>query len=229
MTIAWIKRLSLSIIGTAILITAISGCGSSCCAGEEALPPAIKLEKPDTTGGMPLMQALAERHSERQYADKDLSLEHLSGLLWAVNGINRQNGNRTVPTAMNRQEIDVYVFLKSGVYYYNPKENQLEPVAAGDQRAATGSQDFVAKAPVNLVYVSNGSRVNNDTRPASERLYSAMNIGHCSQSAYLYAASNKMAAVIRGMVDASKLATILKLNPNSVAMAAQSVGYAVEK
>ena len=71
------------------------------------------------------MKALSDRHSDREYADKELSLQDLSDLLWAANGINRPDGKRTAPSALNKQDIDIYVIMKEGAYLYDTKTNSL--------------------------------------------------------------------------------------------------------
>ena len=119
----------------------------------------IKLNSPDKNRGCSVMKALSDRHSDREYADKELSLQDLSDLLWAANGINRPDGKRTAPSALNKQDIDIYVIMKEGAYLYDTKTNSLQPLAKGDHRAAVaGSQDFVKSAPVSLVLVSDLSR-----------------------------------------------------------------------
>ena len=70
----------------------------------------IKLPKPNLNRTGAVMKALSERHSTREYASKALSLADLSDLLWAANGINRkESGMRTAPSALNKQDVDVYV------------------------------------------------------------------------------------------------------------------------
>ena len=111
---------------------------------------AIKLSSPDKNRGSSIMKALSDRHSDREYAAKELSLQDLSDLLWAANGINRPDGKRTAPSALNKQDIDIYVIMKEGAYLYDAKANSLQPIAKGDHRAAVaGSQDFVKSAPGN--------------------------------------------------------------------------------
>lgn len=123
---------------------------------------AIKLSSPDKNRGSSIMKALSDRHSDREYAAKELSLQDLSDLLWAANGINRPDGKRTAPSALNKQDIDIYVIMKEGAYLYDAKANSLQPIAKGDHRAAVaGSQDFVKSAPVSLVLVSDLSRFGN--------------------------------------------------------------------
>ena len=110
----------------------------------------IKLPEPEMTGGLPLMQALKERHSTREFSPKPLPEQVLSNLLWAAAGVNRPaSGKRTAPSAMNWQEIDIYVVLAEGVYRYDARQHALLLVSKEDLREATGMQDFVAEAPVN--------------------------------------------------------------------------------
>lgn len=94
----------------------------------------IKLDSPDKNRGSSVMKALSDRHSDREYASKELSLQDLSDLLWAANGINRPDGKRTAPSALNKQDIDIYVIMKEGAYLYDAKANSLQPIAKGDHR-----------------------------------------------------------------------------------------------
>jgi len=107
--------------------------------------PRIALPAPDKSGGMPLMEAIAKRHSSREFAARELPPPLLSSLLWAAN-VNRADGGRTAPSAMNAQEIDVYVALPSGAYLYDARTNALELIAGSDLRRVTGYQDFVDEA-----------------------------------------------------------------------------------
>ena len=100
---------------------------------------AIKLSSPDKNRGSSVMKALSDRHSDREYAAKELSLQDLSDLLWAANGINRPDGKRTAPSALNKQDIDIYVIMKEGAYLYDAKANSLQPIAKGDHRCCRQS------------------------------------------------------------------------------------------
>lgn len=113
----------------------------------------ISLPLPIKQGGLPLMEALARRHSSRDFAHEPLPLPLLSNLLWAAYGTNRADGGRTAPSALNAQEIEVFVALPSGAYRYDAAANQLHLVAASDLRSVTGYRDFVDEAPLDLVYV----------------------------------------------------------------------------
>jgi nitroreductase len=184
----------------------------------------IQLLKPQTDGGMPLMQALKARSSSRSYSSKKLPLQVLSNMLWAAWGINRPDGKRTAPSAMNLQEIDVYVALEEGLYLYDAKANMLKPVLAGDIREATGGQPFVKDAPVNLVFVADYTKL--DRMSARDRdFYSAANTGFISQNVYLFCASEGLSTVVRAYIDKPALAKAMKLRPDQKIILAQSVGY----
>ena len=98
----------------------------------------MELPAPTKSGGMPLMQALNERHSSKMsYSGAALSPQQLSDLLWATWGVNRADGRRTAPTAMNRQDVRVYVALENGVWLYDA-DNALVKVLEGDWRGQMG-------------------------------------------------------------------------------------------
>ena len=188
------------------------------------VPATIPLPKATTTGGMPLMQALNARQSGRAFSPEKLSPQALSNLLWAAYGVNRSDGRRTAPSANNRQTIDVYVVLVEGAYLYHPKEHRLDLVVAGDLRAATGQQPFVAQAPLNLVYVADYAKMA-ETPDLTKTLYSAAETGFIGQNVYLYCASECFSTVIRAMVDRDALAKALHLRPEQKIMLSQTVGY----
>jgi SagB-type dehydrogenase family enzyme len=185
----------------------------------------IKLPAPQTTGGMPLMQALQARHSTREFSRRKLPLQVLSNLLWAAFGVNRpESGKRTAPSAMNRQEIEIYVATAEGLYVYDAQGNKLRPVLSEDVRAATGTQSFVGEAPVNLIYVADLAKAG---RPSTEAgtLYMGADTGVIAQNVYLFCASEGLAVVVRGSVDRPALAETMKLRPDQKIILAQTVGY----
>lgn len=139
-----------------------------------ATAPSVALPKPQMQGGIPLMQAIALRRSDREFAPTPLPQQVLSDLLWAAFGINRPEGHgRTAPTAMGAQEIDVYVALPDGLYIYEPFAHALSLVAGVDARKVTGFQDFVDDAPLDLVYVADHAHM--DKVPSDQRdAYSAV-------------------------------------------------------
>jgi SagB-type dehydrogenase family enzyme len=184
-----------------------------------------KLPPPHTTGGMPLMQALKERHSTREFSAKPLSAQVLSDLLWAASGVNRpDSGKRTAPSARDRREIMIYVAMADGAYAYAPEAHTLQRVVARDLRALTGQQDFVVTAPVNLVYVADLNRMG-DASAEDKTRYAAADTGFIAQNVYLFCAANGLGAVVRGLVDREALGAALGLAPHQQIVLAQTVGY----
>jgi SagB-type dehydrogenase family enzyme len=198
--------------------------------GEEAAPVqessslTIELPQAQTTGGKPLMQALKQRKSNREFSDKELPQQVLSDLLWAAFGINRpDSGKRTAPSAYNLQEVDIFVAMQKGLYVYEPKQHTLKPVSKEDIRGVTGKQDFVAIAPVNLIYVADYSRM--EKAGDEKDLYSAIDTGFIAQNVYLYCASEGLATVTRGWVDKEALGKSMNLGPEQRIVLTQTVGY----
>lgn len=187
--------------------------------------PAIQLPAPVKEGGKPLMQVFAERHTSREFSTDALPPQTLSNLLWAAYGINRpENGHRTAPSAMNKQETTVYVFLQEGVYEYDAAANVLNPVIAGDYRSMAGKQDFVKDAPVNLVYVADFTKMGEGAAEDHQR-YAYADAGFIAENVYLFCASENLSCVVRAWVDPEQVASTLKLRPEQKVLLAQTVGY----
>ncbi|MEE4198334.1 MAG: SagB/ThcOx family dehydrogenase [Bacteroidales bacterium] len=185
----------------------------------------MKLPEPDKTGGMPLMQAINERHSARNFADRDLSEQQLSELLWAAYGINRpESGKHTIPTSRNRQDIEVYLTTSEGVFKYLPEQHALLVMDNRDQREVSGLQDFVKVAAVNLIYVSDFDKLGNSSDDI-KTMTAATHCGFIGQNVYLYCASEGLISVFRAMVDKEKAATMLQLEGNKKVIYSQSVGF----
>jgi len=191
---------------------------------QQEMAKPMKLLRPQMTGGMPLMEALKARQTQREYSSEKLSEQMLSNLLWAAFGINRpDSGKRTAPSAMNMQEISIYVATADGLYLYDAKENALIPIFSEDIRAATGPQPFVKDAPVNLVFVADFAKMRGSEE--NKVFYSATDTGFISQNVYLFCASEGLATVVRGYVERDKLAEVMKLRGDQKIVLAQTVGY----
>ena len=201
-----------------MLIVALISAG--CLLAQDLKP--IGLPPPQTDGGRPLMQVLKDRKTTRDFTADKLSPQMLSNLLWAAFGVNRPDGRRTAPSAMNRQEIDIYVATADGLSVYNAQANRLEPVSAQDIRAATGTQAFVATAPLDLVYVADLAKAGSE--PDAD-LYTAADTGFIAQNVYLFCASEGLATVVRGSIDRASLGKAMKLRPEQKIILAQTVGY----
>jgi len=204
------------------LLSAAVLSGTSAQAADEA--PVMQLPAPKMSGGMPLMQALKLRHSTREYSDRALPLPVLSELLWAAFGVNRPSGDRTIPYWRHIMVIDVYAAMADGVWFYDPKAHLLRKHLNADIRAVTGMQDFVAGAPLNLVYVAHGERMH-DVPPTDRRLYASVDAGFIGQNVYLFCASEGLATVFRAALDYKKLEKAMQLEDEQFVTFAQTVGY----
>lgn len=200
-----------------LLCVCVLGSFADCSRAEEG---DLVLPEPVKTGGMPLMEALANRASCRDFSAREVDAQTLSDLLWAAWGINRPDGRRTAPSALNKQEITLYVILKSGVYTYDAPANALRLVVSGDKRDLAGTQEFTHSAPVTLVYVADSAR---QASPSAE--YAAAGAGFIGQNVYLFAAANGMATVFRASIDRNGIRKCFGLADSQIPLFAQSVGY----
>lgn len=185
----------------------------------------ISLLPPQMTGGRPLMEVLKDRKSSREFRREELPPQILSNLLWAAFGVNRSNsGKRTAPSAVNWQEIDIYVATADGLYLYDAMKHMLVPVLEKDIRSETGTQAFVKDAPLNLIFVADYTKMDR-ARDEQKDFYSATDTGFIGQNVYLYCASEGLATVVRGLVDRDALSTTMKLRGDQKIILAQTVGY----
>lgn len=175
------------------------------------------LPEPQTTGGKPLMQVMNERKSSRDYQENQtVTKQDLSNMLWAAWGITH-DGKRTIATAMNRQELVLYVVTPTEVSRYNPEANTLTVVNTGDFRKYSTMQDFAAITPINIVLVV-------DTSKQSKPEFQGYTAGAASQNIYLYCAQAGLKSVVRAGFDAENLPQVLKLSSNERIMFVQTVG-----
>ena len=185
----------------------------------------IKLNAPDKTRGSVTMKALSDRKSVREYDTKALSLRDLSDLLWAANGINREDGRRTSPTASNKQEIDVYAIFAEGAYFYDAQAHALKPVAKGDYRGLIAmSQDFAKTAPVCLVIVMNLEKMGDPTVEQT-KLMCSVDAGIVCQNINIFCAAVGLSTVPRATMNKAELQKVLKLSSTQVPIMNNPVGY----
>lgn len=168
----------------------------------------IILPRPNTEAGKPLMAAINERHTDRNFKAEALSDQQTAEILWVAVGVNRPDkGNlRTTPTAMNRQDVSVYALSEKGAFYYDALEHSLDIIAQGDQTSILG-------APFGLVFVA-----------PVDNSFAGVNVGYCSQNVYLYAASEGLNTVAKGTFDKDVLKKLLKLKNNQQIVLVQPIG-----
>jgi len=179
---------------------------------------------PSQSGGMPLMEALRQRQSQRDFLPELVGEQNLSSLLWAAAGVNRPDlGGRTAPSAMNAQEVQLYVALPQGLYRYEPQAHAMQMVVASDVRRVTGYQDFVDDAALDLIFVADHARMK--LVPAAQReAYAFAAAGAMSQNVYLYCASVGLATVVRAWFDRHALTQAMGLGTDQQLLLAQTVG-----
>jgi nitroreductase len=209
------REANAGLIGAAVLAAAPAVAAAET---ERALPP------PRKDGGKPLMQALAARRSTREFASRALPDAILSDLLWAAFGVNRASGDRTAPYWRHLMVVDVYAATADGVWLYDPQRHVLTRHSDKDIRGETGQQEFVATAPLNLIYVAHGERMK-EVPWEARRLYASTDTGFIGQNVYLYCASEGLATVFRGAVLSEQLGKTLKLGDGQFVTFCQSVGY----
>ncbi|MBQ9465977.1 MAG: nitroreductase family protein [Muribaculaceae bacterium] len=175
------------------------------------------LPAPQTTGGRPLMDMMAQRQSLRDIdPNSTVSRQDLSNILWAAWGITH-DGKHTVATAMNRQELILYVITATEISRFNPETNTLTVVNRGDFRNVVGRQDFAKTAPLNIALVV-------DTNKQARTEFQAYTTGAASQNIYLYCAQAGLKTVVRAMLNDAELSKAMKLPENELLLYVQTVG-----
>ncbi len=214
----------LSIVSGALACVAYaSGQGTS----NKAIKP-IDLPPPQTDGGKPLMQALKARQSISKFADRMLSPQMLSNLLWAAVGVNRPDGQRTssTPAPAEFGEIEVYVITADGLYLYDAKGNKLVGLLSDDLRALAGKQDYVKTAPINLIYVKDFTvYLREGMSIENQYWYSGRSTAMVGENVYLFCASEGLATILRAGIDRETLSKAMRLRPEQRIIFEQPVGY----
>jgi nitroreductase len=211
-------------VNLGVLAAAGVAMAPSLVAAQQQLAP-IQLPPPRADFGTSLAQALKLRCSTRAFAPRPLPPQVLSELLWSAYGINRwATADRTAPSWRHARETEIFLLMADGAWRYDPVANRLLPQLASDVRAQAGVQDFVATAPLNLVYVADAEHMSGVSREEQRRV-SAADTGFIGQNVYLYCASEGLACVFRDSFDHDRLARTLNLAETQFISFSQTVGY----
>jgi SagB-type dehydrogenase family enzyme len=200
----------------------------------------IKLNKPDKERGLTFMETLSVRASTREWSDRDLSLQDLSDLLWAANGINRPDEKKyTAASAQNAHDIDIYVFMQDGVYLYDADKHVLEPVLAGDFRSQllmappprpADSNDPPppppppSNPPIEIILVSDISRFRFGP-PELMPEWGAIDAGIVSQNISLFCAASGLGTRPRAAIEKDVIKNLLKLKNTQHVFLNHPIGY----
>ncbi len=172
-----------------------------------------QLPAPVVTGGMPLMEAINARYSERFYEPgKEIDEQTLSEILWVAWGVN-MHGKRTIATARNKQNMGLYMLTPTGTWRYDGMKNQLTKVNDKNLIPLCAQQEFVNDAPLHLLYT------------AVDDKWGKCHVGSAYQNVYLYATSRGLGTVIRGLIDDAALTRELGLTGAERVMLHQVVGH----
>ena len=189
----------------------------------------IKLPNPDMKAkSSTVIDALVKRHSTREFANTPLSNQELSNLCWAACGVSRDENHRTAPTAMNRQEVRLFVFTEKGVYEYDAKANTLTEKAKGDKRGliAGGNgfkQDFAATTPVSLLMVIDFEKFGKSDTKAMQM--GCVDAGNVSENINLYCQSVGLVTVPRATHDTEGIKKLLGFTDKQLPIMNNPVGY----
>lgn len=197
----------------------------SLCLGLFLFAQDINLPKPIKTGGLPLMDALNKRQSTDNFKEKELTHQDLSNLLWAANGINRDNGKKTAPSAMNTQDVDVYVALESGVYKYDAAELKLVFVSSEDCRSLAQSPKNTTLPPCMLYLVADISKYPQQMPAEHASSMSRIDIGIVSQNISIFCAAMELGTRPRASMKQEELRKILKLTDKQLLLLNHPIGY----
>ena len=201
------------------LMAALLLMGTVCFAQTKNLPEPNLQRKMLT-----VMESFKQRKSVREYSAKMLSDQDLSDLLWAAQGKNREDGRLTSPTAMNRQEIRLYVFTSKNVMLYDPQKHSLTQVAEGDHRGIVAAgQDFAKVAPVSLLMVADMEKF--AMKGANAQWMVGADAGIVTQNINLFCSAAGLATVTRGTMDQKAISSLLGLNENQIPVLNNPVGY----
>lgn len=173
----------------------------------------LNLPTPDKTNKTTLIQALEKRHSDREFSEKEIDDKTLSTLLWAAYGVNRPDGKRTIPTALDKKDLNIYVFNRKGIWLYDATTNTLKQKSNQNNLDLFQLQDYMKS--VSTVFVYTGSKED----------YAIMHAGSAYQNVELYAAANNMASIVRGYFDKNKVTEVLDIPNEERVIISQAIGW----
>jgi SagB-type dehydrogenase family enzyme len=181
---------------------------------------AIKLPKPIMKGNVSVEEALRRRRSTRKFPKKPLSLQEVSQLLWAAQGVTGAFNERTAPSAGATFPLETYVVsglvddLPPAVYKYRVRAHELHRMVDGDQRAklaeASLGQDCVRTCAAAVVLSAVYQRTVDEYGERGVS-YVHMEVGHVGQNVHLEAGALGLGAVVVGAFDDERVADILEM------------------
>lgn len=189
----------------------------------------IKLNDPDKKRGLPFMEALSVKASAVDWSEKELSLQDLSDLLWAANGMNRPAEKKyTASSAMNAHDVDLYLFTKDGVFVYDADNHVLQQVLDGDFRSqivVSPPSRPTTNPPVQIILISETARFKHGS-PELKREWAAIDAGIVSQNISLFCAATGLKTRPKASMDRENIKKLLNLKDTQYVLLDHPVGYA---
>lgn len=176
----------------------------------------IQLDKSTSGNYSSLMEAFQKRRSNRKFAPTPLNEDLITNILWSADGINSPDGKRTAPSAMNKQEIELYTILPNGAFLYMPKENILKRITPLNMTDKTGFN-----APMSIVFVVDTLK--------QDAQWAYTDMGFIAQNIYLFSAVNGLNTVFKGSVDSDYFKEALQLSDNMEVIGIQDIGFPPEE
>lgn len=197
--------------------------------GEEAMDKkVISLPKPILKGDVSIEETIKKRRSVRSYSEKDLTIEQLSQLLWAAQGITDMRGLRAAPSAGALYPLEIYVVKKDGLFHYTSHGHRLKLISNRDLRreltSAAWGQGFIAQAPVNIVICAVYERVTSRYGKRGVR-YTDIEVGHAAENVHLQAVALGLDSVPIGAFSDGEVSSILGLSKDETPIYIIPVGY----
>jgi len=213
--------------GRIILLCLVLGAASIAAGGEKM--EYITLPEPLLKGKMSVEEAIQKRRSVRSFDSRALSLETISQLLWATQGITEPTyGLRSAPSAGALYPLELYLVKSDGVYHYIPRGHKLERIGQRDVRSALAraalGQGFIAEAPVSIVIAAVASRT---TRKYGSRgvRYVHMEVGYAAENLHLQGVALGLGSVSVGAFHDSEVAKVLGLPKEEEPLIIVPLGY----
>lgn len=183
----------------------------------------IALEKPKASIGVDIMKALQMRKSTKSYITKEVSFGDLSNILWAANGVNREDGKRTAPSSYGQYYTDLYVVSNQGVHLYDPVKHNLTLVCNENIKTQIAMQEYVEEASHIIVMVSDSTRFHRLTKNRMAAAYAAA--GCIAQNIYLTASAMNLGTCLVVSLKADVIRDKLKLKEHETPVFIMPLGY----
>jgi len=183
----------------------------------------IALDRPRANLGVDIMDALQMRKSTKSYSTKEIPIEDLSNILWAANGVNRENGKRTAPSSYGRHYTDLYVVSDQGAYFYDPVKHSLGLVTTENVKNQIALQKYVGEASHIIVIVSDSTRIDPLSKNKEAAAYATA--GCIAQNIYLTAGAMNLGTCLVLSLKADVIKDKLALKEHETPIFIMPLGY----